>query len=405
MSEHLKRMGRWLAIAVLIGWVCASPVAAQKGKPPKPGGSTTYKTVWLSSNQGWASATNQLADGVVEVVGMIRDNSGASEIRRAHYWMVEPAGNVLLSINLETLPPVLSGATVHSDALDVNNHGVVVGSQSEETDVLVVRPVLWPSGADAPIALPLPAGAVWGNASSINDAGIVVGTVAYSVDVKTLVAWKVAVVDGLWTVQDTQIILDTNTPGLMSAHVVNSGYVCTNVAVAPTAPWDYRAYRLKLAWDGEQVWEVPDSRTQLFNVYSTANGINEQGTVCGSYNDGRSRAFVMNAAGNLLTLPQLPGGRIGGQQYEVRNCVAYGLNNASPLQAVGLANIVITKTSEMRGDVGVLWNVGGSAVDLDAATSQDVTPYDINDGGWIAANAVETQSPQRHRPIVLIPSQ
>jgi hypothetical protein len=36
MSGNLKRMEWWLAIAVLIGWVCASPLAAQEGdKPPE----------------------------------------------------------------------------------------------------------------------------------------------------------------------------------------------------------------------------------------------------------------------------------------------------------------------------------------------------------------------------------
>lgn len=396
-----KHLGRWLAITVAIGLCCSGEAwAAKPVKPPPPPDPVTYTLVELSDSEGFVRDINQL-DGGVEAVGILHDNSGEVEIRRAHYWMVDAAGDVLLSLDLQTLPPTLAEATVHSGALAVNNQGVVVGYQSEEEDFLAVRPLLWPHGAAAPIELPLPEGAVGAMASSINDAGIVVGT-AYSGDDQSLVAWKVAVVNGVWTVQDTQIILSA--PVIGGNHVVNSGYVCTNVAANPAYPTDHRAHRLRLAWDGEQVWEVAGSRTQLLNIYSQAAGINEAGTVCGSYNDGRSRAFVMNAAGTLLVLPQLPGGRIGGQAYEIRNFAANGLNNASPLQVVGIGSIVIKKTLEWRGDVGVLWNIGGSAVNLDAATSRDLYLNDINDAGWIVGDAVDTEDFLLRQPVVLIPS-
>ncbi len=388
-----KHLGRWLAIAVAIGLCCSGDAwAAKPVKPPPP---VTYRLVELSDSEGNMFDINQL-DGGVEAVGILHDNSGEVEVRRAHYWMVDAAGNVLLSLDLQTLPPTLPEATVHSCALAVNNHGVVVGYQLEEMDVLAVRPLLWPHGAAAPIELPLPEGAVGANASSINDQGIVVGT-AYGLNDMSLVAWKVTVVNGVWTVQDTETILTS--PGVLGAEVANSGYVCTNLN-DPNS----RAYRLRLAWDGEQVWEVAGSRTQLFDIYSQAQGINEAGTVCGSYNDGRSWAFVMNAAGTLLVLPQLPGGRIGGQAYEIRNFAANGLNNASPLQVVGRGSIVITKTSEWRGDVGVLWNIGGSAVNLDTATSRDLYLNDINDAGWIVGDAEDTEDFLLRQPVVLIPS-
>lgn len=390
-----KHLGRWLAIAVAIGLYCLGEAWAAKPVKPPPPDPVTYTLVELSDSEGYVRDINQL-DGGVEAVGRRYDNSGEMEVRRAHYWMVDAAGHVLLSLDLQTLPPVQPKAIVHSGAQAVNNHGVVVGYQLEETDVLAVRPLLWPHGAAAPIELPLPEGAVGADASSINDEGIVVGT-ASSLDEEILVAWKVAAVNGVWTVQDTQIILTS--PGVLGAEVANSGYVCTNLNYP-----DSRAYRLRLAWDGEQVWEVAGSRTQLFNIYSMAQGINEAGTVCGSYNDGRSWAFVMNAAGTLLVLPQLPGGRIGGQAYEVRNFAANGLNNASPLQVVGIGSIVIKKTLEWRGDVGGLWNIGGSAVNLDAATSRDLYLNDINDAGWIVGDAVDTEDFLLRQPVVLIPS-
>jgi len=391
-----KHLGRWLAIAVAIGLCCSGEAwAAKPVKPPPPPDPVSYTLVELSDNEGNVYDINQL-DGGVEVVGILYDASGEVEVRRAHYWMVDAAGNVLLSLDLPTLPPTRPEATIHSGALAVNNHGVVVGYQLEEEDFLAVRPLLWPHGAAAPIELPLPEGAVGASASSINDEGIVVGT-ASSLDEESLVAWKVAVVDGVWTVHDTQTILTS--PGILGAEVANSGYVCTNLNYP-----DSRAHRLRLAWDGEQIWEVAGSRTQLFNVYSQAQGINEAGTVCGSYNDGRSWAFVMNAAGMQLVLPQLPGGRIGGQPYEIRNFAANGLNNASPLQVVGIGSIVIKKTLEWRGDVGVLWNIGGSAVNLDTATSRELYLNDINDAGWNVGDAVDTEDFLLRQPVVLIPS-
>jgi hypothetical protein len=160
-----------------------------------------------------------------------------------------------------------------------------------------------------------------------------------------------------------------------------------------------------LSWDDEQVWEVAGSRTQLFDISSQASGINEAGTVCGLYYDGgRSWAFAMNVVGELLDLPQLPGGRGGRTRYEIRNNGASGLNNATPLQVVGTATIVIVDTFEDRGSVGVLWNVGAGAVDLDAIASRDVYPHDSNDAGWIVGDAVDTENFLLRQPVVLIPS-
>jgi uncharacterized membrane protein len=258
-----------------------------------------------------------------------------------------------------------------------------------------VRPLLWPHGAAAPIALPLPAGASGASAASINDAGIVVGW-AYSGDDVSLVAWKVAVVNGVWAVQDTEVIL-TSPVWLVGLNITNRGYVCTSL--------NSRAHRLRLSWDDEQVWEVAGSRTQLFDISSQASGINEAGTVCGLYYDGgRSWAFAMNVVGELLDLPQLPGGRGGTTRYEIRNNGASGLNNATPLQVVGTATIVIVDTFEDRGSVGVLWNVGAGAVDLDAIASRDVYPHDSNDAGWIVGDAVDTENFLLRQPVVLIPS-
>lgn len=112
-----------------IGWCCSGEAwAAKPVKPPPPPDPVAYRLVELSNHDGGANDIHQL-NGGVEVVGLLRDNSGEVEIRRAHYWMVDPAGNVLLSLDLQTLPPVQSDAIVHSGAQEVNNHGVAVGYQ------------------------------------------------------------------------------------------------------------------------------------------------------------------------------------------------------------------------------------------------------------------------------------
>jgi hypothetical protein len=396
MFRDPKQMVRWVAIAMALGLVCSS--AAQAKKPPKDDDAVTYTRVELSSIEGWASAVNQL-DGFVEVVGRLWDNSGEVDVQRAHYWMVDPAGNVLLSTDLASLPPTEPGAIVRSGALDVSNQGVVVGYQRDGS--AAPRPLLWPDAASAPIELPLPEGTALGAmAASINDAGIVVGA-TYNPNDQSLVAWEVAVVDGAAIVLDTQTILSA--PNVMMPQIVNSGYVSVSIASEPA---NYRAFRLRLDWAGEEVWEVAGSRTQLFDVYSQAAGINEEGTVCGSYNDGARWAFVMTVAGDLLDLPELPGGRIRGQPYVIRNFSANALNNASPLQVVGDGIVHMTETGEARGTVGVLWNVGISAVDLGSEASGD-RPYlhDINDAGWIVGDAVDPEDFGVRRPAVLIPSQ
>ena len=172
-------------------------------------------------------------------------------------------------------------------------------------------------------------------------------------------------------------------------------------------PGNYRACRLKLAWDDQQVWEIAGSWAQLFDIYSQAAGINEAGTVCGSYNDGGSWAFVMNVAGDLLELPELPGGRIRGQTYVIRNMCANALNNADALQVVGDGSIRIIETFESRGTVGVLWNVGSGAVDMtSAADGRQTYLHDINDAGWIVGVVVDPADISAvNRPVVLIPSQ
>ena len=118
----------------------------------------------------------------VEVVGYAPVNSEEVEGQRAHYWMVGPTGNVLVSMELQSLSPADPDAVVSvvsSQAYDVSNQGIVVGYQRDDWGP--PRPVLWPDAVAAPVELPLPdATALGAAASSINDEGVVVGDNVHS---------------------------------------------------------------------------------------------------------------------------------------------------------------------------------------------------------------------------------
>jgi hypothetical protein len=410
MFRDPKRMERWIIIVVAIGLVCSSAALAKKPpKPPADDDPVTYTLVELSSMDGSAGAINQL-DGFVEIVGTLYDHSGEDVVHRARYWMVDPAGNVL-SLDLQRLPPSEPEAIVSSQALDVNNDGVVVGNQWGDSAGRV--PLLWPDATKLPITLPLPEGTV-GSAFSINDEGIVLG-LAYDPDNRdngmSLVVWKAAVIDGVAVVLDTKTLLSKG--GSYAPQVVNSGYVCATVDVS-TDPevQDYRAYRLMLNWDDEQVWEMEGSRTQLFDVWSTAHGINEAGTVCGRCANPApgywGMAYVMTVSGELLDLAILPAMKKKGFSYaETYSGDAFSLNNSTPVQIVGQGSRWITQgIFEGSETVPLRWDGETSVADLRTVTegSPDLDwPYDINDAGWIITRTEGGGMPAL--PVVLIPSQ
>jgi hypothetical protein len=414
MFRNLKHLGRWLAIAMAVGLFCSSQALAKKpDKPPGGGGggdkTAPYTLVELSSMDGSANAINQL-DGVVEVVGVVYDYSGEDVGDRAHYWMVDPAGNVL-SLDLQTLPPSEPEAIVGSQALDVNNDGIVVGSQWDDSGVRIA--LLWPDAASEPIELPLPEG-TFGGASSINDEGIVLG-LAYDPDdldnAMRLVVWKVAVVDGVAVVLDTKTILSKARS--YTVQVVNSGYVCATVDVsADPGGYQFRAFRLMLDWDDDEVWEVPGSRTQLFDDGSLACGINEAGTVCGRCTspDGSSGiAFVMTVSGDLLDLPVLPAVKRKGFSYaETHNQYAWSLTNSTPVRIVGQGARAFTQGAFQDSElVPLRWDGETSVTDLRTVTEGSPDLYsvgDINDAGWITART-KGDGGMPALPVVLIPNQ
>lgn len=393
MFRRSKQTVCWMILAVVIALFCGAEAMAKKPpKPPADEEPTAYTMVELPGTEGDANAVTQL-DGFVEVVGRLFDSSGEETIGRAHHWMLNSAGDVLLSGDLQTLPPVVLGATVTSQAMEINADGVIVGYQ---TDGLggPRRALLWPDAVSDPIELPT-LGGMMASASSINDAGIVVGETYNSDGSENLVAWKVAIANGVAVVIETRVLLTADY--VLVGEISNGGYLACSIS-DNDAGLDYRATRLRLAWNDLQVWEEPGTRTQLFDVFSQAFDVNEAGTVCGKcYELG---AFAMDANGELLDLPTLPGGRLRGQRYDIVNRYANALNNASSPKVIGTANIVITETLDHRGTLPVLWNVGGVATDLSSvAVEQTPYPMDINDAGWIVGQTFELR-----QPVVLIPS-
>jgi len=363
MFGKQKQLGRWIAIAMVTGLVCTSDAWAQKKvKPPPP---PSPKLVNLGP--GVPTAMNQL-DGFVEIVG----HNGAGVGR---YWMVDSTGALVDSLDLASLPDATDPETW---ATAINNHGTIVGSQYDETGL---RPLVWPMPQSLPVELPVPEGTYWPQAGPINDDGLVLGG-WWDDNGQNLVAWKLSISGGNVTVLGRQVILTA--PRVWAVGVTNSGYVAYT-AEGPSG-LDH-AFRLMLTWDGLQISEVDGSRSQLFTGSSEATGVNEAGTVSGRYRIGTGlpEAFAMTVSGELLVLPQLPGGKEKGQTYEVRNTCALGLNNASPVQVVGWARKYFPASNKVTDHYDVRITANTSITNLKDEVSNWVnnSVTDINDAGWI----------------------
>ncbi len=279
-------------------------------------------------------------------------------------------------------------------------------------------PLLWPHAASVPIELPLPEGTAGGEACSVNDAGVVIGRAYNPQGGSDLVAWKVYVANqkGLPTasVRDTETIL-VEEPGMGgvygSPELVNSGFVGVTLYDAELA--SLRAVRLRLVWSDDAVWEVANSRTQLFDGYGTVNGINEAGMVCGRCAPpepgGWGIAYVMDLSGNLLDLPHLRAIKVKGVLYgEASNEEAHALNNRTPPQIVGRGARLINLGNYYDSEkVPLRWDGEAGVTDVRTVTegSSDFYEhelYDINDAGWITARTKDA-SGMPVSPAVLIP--
>jgi len=93
----------------------------------------------------------------------------------------------------------------------------------------------------------------------------------------------------------------------------------------------------------------------------------------------------MTIHGELLVLPQLPGGKTKGKTYEVRNTCAMALNNASPVQVVAWADKYFPDSNQMTDDYDVRITANTSITNLEDEVSNwvDNSVADINDAGWI----------------------
>ena len=124
MFRNTKRIGRWIAIAVVIGLVCSSAALAKK--PPGP----AYE---LRVLEGTGIAHDiQQQDGVVEIVG-----TSSPDARSGVYWLLNAAGGTVMSVNLPCTEGHLSGAS------GLNRDGAIVGWRSVAGIENTGRPVFW----------------------------------------------------------------------------------------------------------------------------------------------------------------------------------------------------------------------------------------------------------------------
>lgn len=153
---------------------------------------------------------NDLENNTVELVGV----AGSGNNRAPMHWQVTQGTN-FATVSGRVLPSLTAGAFV--TPRDVNNHGVIVGSESIGSDP-GSTPQVWSSGlAAAAVRLPVPdlyepnsSGIADEDTSvcSISDDGIIVGLVRQSnvTDPLTwLIFWKVELVEGSVVISDVFI--------------------------------------------------------------------------------------------------------------------------------------------------------------------------------------------------------
>ena len=202
--------------------------------------------------------------GVVEIVG-----TSALPDRTGVYWLLNEAGETVISVNLPCPEGHLNGAQA------LNGQGAIVGWQSITGVDNSGRPVIWGDFASNPLELPVPDGFV-GNAlaSDVNDNMLVVGNLTSSNGEHNIAAWQVVDVEGDLVAMDPIVVATGTQSG--AARLNNQGFVAATL--------DYRAFRWQVDWNpdlGELGGLEVSSQEQLFDAFSYAADINAAGTVCG----------------------------------------------------------------------------------------------------------------------------
>ena len=411
MFRNPKQMERRMAFAVAIGLFASA--AAWAGKPDKPGGgggkpgTAGYTLVALPDELG-GTDLNGYAEGLQEV----RDESGelvGVEVvgmlgGRAHHWQVDASGAIVGTSELP-LPAGADPETTFSTAQDINQGGLVVGCARPSG---ALRPLVWldPLNPDStPIELPVPSGfAGSARAININNHGLVVGWLRASDGIEYVVAWGIKP-DG--TVVGPEVI------GLGDA-----GAPDVNDAGTVVATVNHQAQRWQVDWNGETLSVSPPEilTAEMVDEKGDAEtitlprvaGINEYGDVCGTYRpvpDGSYEAYLLTAEGVLIEMPKL----VDNKRRGTANYQASDLNDAAELQSVevvGAALIYDKRTNVVVDDTQAVWQ-GDNATDLQASTDQPdsqlwlVDFAVVSDSGWLAGFGWDSNDDPK--AIVLVP--
>jgi len=183
MFRNLKRMGRWIVIAVAIGLLCSSAALAKK--PPKPpggggGGGTSYTIVKLDDedeNGTWECYARDV-NNLGGVVGKAETRNPPEQ--RAAYWSVSGSGGDIQS--------QLSLLTGGSRADGINDAGEIVGYGNDSTGQNVG--LYWAHAGAEPLPLLPLSGDLRSCAKAINNQGVVCGYSAHTGG-RQAVAWRI----------------------------------------------------------------------------------------------------------------------------------------------------------------------------------------------------------------------
>ncbi len=357
MSRHPSFVG--LLITVIAACCIGLPTAEAK-KPGGGGGGggnggggnsgVTYEVVQLDSVEGSANDINENG----EVVG--------SSDGQPFYWQVtngEPVSVVGVPLSLGS-----SGAT-GGYARAVNDNGAICGAVSN-ADLTIQASVLWQSAGEAPIALS--SGAV---AMDVNNHGIVVGAVA-----SNAAAWHVA--------SDGAVVGPLLLGGSGTAHSINDGNLVVGddafpggQAVAWLLDWD--------GTDLSVVGQWPVIDPSGLN-YSAATSVNEAGDIVGELQvpGNYPEAFYVNASLEPQTLPSLVDNR---KNYTVNRPARDINNASPPQVLGYALVLDRKYGGQQTGSGLVIWQGDSVLPLSDVTEASPIelqNPNALNDAGWIA---------------------
>jgi hypothetical protein len=372
MRRFWKQGVALAAVAAAISALCSSPAPA---KPPAGGGGYVVRA--LDANPGTAYDIQGHAD-FAEVVGEVSN--------KARYWQLDGTGNIVASVDLSS-----PATAAYSAASGINSDGLIVGWYDRGDNTYCA--LAWASSGSDPIELPVPAGVRFAGADHINDNWLVIGWFAPSSGLTSLVAWQLALDDnGKLTCVDHIVIATAETGVILRGGLNNDGYVVNNLGE--------RAWRWQVVWD-DTLGLVVVSGQQLRAEPSIATGINQAGTVCGTYvnaNTGRSEGYALKLDGTFHKL------NLKVASYEQAYADATAINDASPVQVAG--EVEVWRGNRFSRSPSVLWDLNGGVVTLplnDYSSSLTTKPiFALDDSGW-AVGTAELVTRNQFLPFLLKP--